>query len=450
MKSIKSLLTASFIAIAGLTACGGADVPGPVANIKGGSTDEKTAIQQCIENSPTAVLGTVSVFPNGTSYDASADNGDFLLLGTKIIGVEVNMTMFDVEIEWNVDTTSPYFESIQDLSDTQKVVQFKFPTNGDAVYDFSLKSVKCGGAVSTDPQCTYSLNLKKPVYKHVDETIANLNACSAAPIAQKNGEYGYKMIKYDQKSPYWVGNNPGTEKDYYYVNVSGEMIYTAPDGNWGLLADGENIIEVYAGSGTGIMASNFPAINKKYVTVSANMGQYTGNIQLGFVTYIKEASAANKKTATINYQKINTEWLNKLDKEYEAEIEDKDDGGNVIGTHTEYKHSQLQNVPGMNLSSALVEVTGTYVDGSYVSSGKRFTFKIQVDDTHQVTIAYDYHVDSAKQISNLLKSARESGKAMTIKGTYRYNCSDSAPFLQNFSNPGDWQVVPFLAEHVAF
>ena len=52
------------------------------------------------------------------------------------------------------------------------------------------------------------------------------------------------------------------------------------------------------------LKDKYPDLEKKYVQVSANMSQYQGNIQLGFLTFVRESSAANKRTANKTYQTI--------------------------------------------------------------------------------------------------------------------------------------------------
>ena len=456
MKSFKSLALACLLSMGALAACGGDDVEGLVQNIKGGSHDEKVAIQECVLNKGIALLKGTTVTPD-LAFDAKADDGDYLLVASKQVGVEVNMTMYDVEIEWNIAGSADTVKVIYDLSETQKMVYFNYDENADKTYTFSIKKIKCGRAVSENPQVEYTLNLKKPVYKHVKETVLNLNKITDAPV--KKGieesaietEYGYKLLNYNQKSPYWTGNNHTQDKDYYYVDVDGELIYSSPDGNWGLIGDGENVMEIYQGSGAGtpISGEGFPVLqNAKYINVVGNMGQYQGNIQIGFITYITESTAANKKTASKTFKKITSEIIDQISTTYT------DSEGNS-------KQSDLQCVPGMNLSNALVEVTGTYVEGSLregtkavsrISAGSRATFRLKVSEGHEYTIAYDKHVDLTGSIgfAKKLNDAIASGKPITIKGTNRYNCSDEAPFIQGFSNPGDWQVVPFDLSHISF
>lgn len=456
---LKGLTTACLLSIAALAACGGGDADGIVKNIKGGSKDEKEAIQFAIENMGPALMNGASLNTEDT-FDANPDNGDYLLLATKIIGAEVNYTMYDIDIEWDIDRSSPYVDSVTEGADGQLLVDLNYPTDKDGSFSFGISKVSCGRAVSTDPEVVYNLNIKKPVYKHVDQNITALNKISENPVEEKGGEYGYDLIKYDQKSPYWVGNNPGTEKDYYYVNVDGELIYAAPDGNWALIGDGDQIMELYAGSAYDLGTAKYPALANKYVRVSGNMSQYNGNIQIGFITFIRNSKAENKKTASKTYQTIDETFLSALDTEYVT----KDKDGKVVvdqKTGEPIKvSSQLQCVPGKNLSNALVQVTGTYVPGSLKADGKttdqlkkgaRGTFQIQVG-SHKVTVAYDYHTDKDGSVGLCAKlnNAVKQNNPITIKGTYRYCCNDKIPFLQNYSNPGEWQVVPFLADHCAF
>ena len=545
---------------------------------------------------------------NIDAFDANPDDGQNLILAKKIIGVEVNMAMYNVDIEWDISSSTENVYKVTDINDSQILVDFAYSTSKNLPFSVGIKKISCGGAVSEDPQVKYNLNLKKIGYKHDLMPISSLNEIGDQPVEQKaKGEYGYKLVDYTKKdkqgkpSPYWETNNKGTEKEYYYVDVNGEVIYTAPDGNWGLIADGDQVMELYAGKALNILKDKYPDLEKKYVQVSANMSQYQGNIQLGFLTFVRESSAANKRTANKTYQTINGEFIDSIttkymaanastleeqsvsktmneiatenewemstssaQKSYNSFILAKDgdldavkvavsggqgcssvwlnndtveyrllqnkravlgisglgyeivsakinytstDGGlltrqtkdssgksvtinvnpnesfnvgsnelkltvansvsdgangivNVTGIEVVYKvltfEGQLQCVPGKNLSNALVSVTGTYVPGSLSTGDKivksaRATFQLDVEG-RKVTVAYDYHTDKEGTVGlcNNLNNAIASGKPITIKGTYRYNCSDSAPFIQSYSNPGHWEVVPFLAEHCAF
>lgn len=607
---IKSLTSVCLLSIAALASCGGGDVDGAVKNIKGGSKDEKQAIQDCIAYFPVAYLqGEGAITLNLTdTFDANPDDGQNLILAKKIIGVEVNMAMYNVDIEWDISSSTENVYKVTDINDSQILVDFAYSTSKNLPFSVGIKKISCGGAVSEDPQVKYNLNLKKIGYKHDLMPISSLNEIGDQPVEQKaKGEYGYKLIDYTKKdkqgkaSPYWETNNKGAEKEYYYVDVNGEVIYTAPDGNWGLIADGDQVMEIYAGKALNILKDKYPDLEKKYVQVSANMSQYQGNIQLGFLTFVRESSAANKRTANKTYQTINGEFIDSIttkymaanastleeqsvsktmneiatenewemstssaQKSYNSFILAKDgtldavkvavsggqgcssvwlnndtveyrllqnkravlgisglgyeivsakinytstDGGlltrqtkdssgksvtvnvnpnesfnvgsnelkltvansvsdgangivNVTGIEVVYKvltlEGQLQCVPGKNLSNALVSVTGTYVPGSLstgdkINKGARATFQLDVEG-RKVTVAYDYHTDKEGTVGlcNNLNNAIASGKPITIKGTYRYNCSDSAPFIQSYSNPGHWEVVPFLAEHCVF
>lgn len=449
MKSFKSLALACLLSMGALAACGGDDVEGLVKNIKGGSHDEKLAIQECVLNKPIALLKGTTITPD-IAYDAKFDDGDFLQVTSKQVGVEINMTMYDVDIEWEIANTNNAIKATYNVSDTQKMVYFNFDESGDKAYSFSIKKIKCGRAVSENPEVEYTINLKKPTYKYDDETIEHLYALRDEPIDKGDpvsvtGEYGFQRVKYDQKSPYFIGNNEGT--DYYYVRVNGEMIYEAPDGNWGLLADGDKMIEVYAGSGSGtpINGGGFPVLNlSKQVEITSEFTVHAGCLQLSYVNYMVESSAANKKTAVKTFQKVTPEFIDKVSTVYT------DGDGNE-------KQSDLQCVPGMNLTNALVEVTGTYVEGSLsvdrIVAGARATFRLKVSEGHEYTVAYDYHVDKTGSIgfARKLNEAIESGKPITIKGTNRYcTLKEKENFLQGFSNPGDWQVVPFDLSHISF
>ena len=250
-------------------------------------------------------------------------------------------------------------------------------------------------------------------------------------------------------SPYFLTNNPeATEKQYLYLNIPGKVIYTAPDGNWGLLADGKNVLEFYAGSGTAFNEKNWPNLANKYVKISGNMGQYCGNVQLGFVTRITALKDAEKATLAepepLAYRTIDETLLKSLQ----------------IEGYTCAKQA-VKFSDGSCLSNGLGQVTGTLVPGSLKNSSaeeceasalvstKRFTFELQVG-SEKLQVAYDYHTDKdgTHNLFKTLQAKVAAGGQMTLKGTMRYSGNDSAPFITEGNN-GVWSIVPFLAEHVA-
>ena len=55
--------------------------------------------------------------------------------------------------------------------------------------------------------------------------------------------------------------------------------------------------------------SHYPAMKDKYVKVVGNLGQYTGNTQIGFVTRMLKMNKSEITEPTMNYQTIDETFL---------------------------------------------------------------------------------------------------------------------------------------------
>lgn len=452
MKKITMLLATGLAAVAMAGCGGGSDDKGTIKNISGGTADEQQAIQNAAEMSIVLLSGGSGILPTDT-IDLAEDNGDYIKVSTSQV-VRVNGAKYTVNFEWGSDSSNPYFASYSTLDATHGIFEINYPgKNGqDGTIDINLNKVSCGGASSTDTGLTYHCNVKKGTYYHKDVHISDLNKLKDIG----GGQWGYDVVDYVTKpeNAYYTPNpeNEGLEKQYFYVNIFGKMIYCAPDGNWGLLADGDKILEIYAGSALDISPTRYPAINGGYVKVVGNMSQHLGNIQTGFVTEIKKASLSDLEAEpTLTYESITKSMVQAITK-----------GTDASGNPTHY---QCLNIGGqdINLSNALKSFTGKYVEGSLLGndgkettvsslkSGARFSFLVNIGDDStpcNVRVAYDYHTDKDGSVGvfNALKNFITSGAEKTIKGTLRFNGSDSNPFNQV---GGEWQLVPFLADHVA-
>ena len=177
------------------------------------------------------------------------------------------------------------------------------------------------------------------------------------------------------------------------------------------------------------------------------MGQYCGNVQLGFITKVLSLKESEKAAIAepADYREITESILAGL----------KTDG------YTAQKQA-VQLADGGCLSNSLGKVTGTLVANSVkdkngdavsnidsMSSGARYTFDLKVGN-ETLTVAYDYHTDKEGKVGlfNAMKTALKAGGQMTIKGTMRYSGNNSGPFISEGNN-GVWNIVPFLTEHIA-
>lgn len=445
MKKLGVLLAASLISIGALASCGD-NKKIEAKNVKGGSAEDREAIQNAVNGAIITTGGGTTILPTSTMEISDNDIGtSYVLLST---------SQRKVKMEWNVEATGCTYQLI-DIDEYHKFVDIAFPKKGEAdgSLTFSLAKISCNDAVSTDPQIKYTCPVKAQTYRRSDYKIADLNKVVAKAIEVKNkkgeviatADAGYDIVDYTLLNPYFITNNAdAAEKQYLYVNTPGKIIYNTPDGNWGLIADGDQVMEYYAGGAYNLNEKTFPAMmdGNKYVSISGNMGMYLGNIQLGFITDMKKIDASLVTEPTMNFQEIDETALNAIKNEF---------GG----------HKQC--VVGANLSNALYEVKGTYVPGSCkvndkastsVAVGTRFTIQVKLAGSEEVvTIAYDYHVckeATDKTMFNTLKALVQANEAsvVDIKGTLRYVATESQPFYQTAAVPGQWTLVPFDATHV--
>ncbi len=448
MKKLTILLAVAASAFA-MASCGGGDNPDKptqelVKNVSGGSAEEQEAIQTCVKKSIAMVSNKTTMLIGG-SYDLAEDNGDFLEVATVWNTKVKSGKRYDVAIEWDFGSSS-FVDSITNPDSSHKMVEFNYPGQDgqDGTYTFSISKMTCGGASTTDPQVKYDCNVKKGTFKHYDVSIDDLNAVHRLD----DGSYYYSVAdetdenhNFFKSQPENVGKAEKGDK-YYYVNCPGKVIYTAPDGNWGLIADGDSVMEIYAGDQLNIGTARYPAIEGGYVKVKGNMGHYFGNLQISFITEMKKASVSDLKNGepTMNYQTITGEMIAGIKNEF---------GG----------HKQC--VPGANLSNSLAQLDATYVKGSLKNSkgeattkdslsNARFTFDVMVG-TERVTVAYDYHVDrdGTHGVFDAVKSMVDAEGTFNIKGTLRYCGDDEHGFAQSSTIPGAWQIVPFLADHIS-
>lgn len=425
-------------------------------DISGGSDQEKQAMLAAANGNILVAHGSAdeSLLPT-SQYTMKEDDGCTLSVTTKNKSAKAeDKSKHEVSFEWKVESPNGYIDSVKDMEDgVTKYIYAKYKG-----YDFKtevgkinleITKITCGGAVATNPNIKYTVSVQNEQYHHQDVTIAQINSVTeetkevvvSSTVTHKFPST-FDTVDYTVKegktySPYFSTDplNAGMEKDYYYVNVKGKIIYAAPDGNWALLADGDQVLELYAGSALNLDPGHYPAMaqNDGYVVVSGNLGQYNGNIQCAFITKINPlVDHSSVAEPTMNYKEVDFSKL-------------------AIDSSFGYT-CQKQAIDGF--SNSLGQVTGTLknIPSSYSSSG-RFTFDVETTGGDTITVAYDYHTDKQgtvglfNKIKSLLKD--HASATVTIKGTMRYTGNDSNPFLLA-GNKGAWQIVPFLPEHVSF
>ena len=442
--------------------------------IEGGSAEEKKAILEVLNTKPICMLNGTSpteIFPE-SHPNLMEDNGDNVKLTVKQVYKDKT-----VDITWSLNEEQEYFDKwLKPTSDPNHwFIQVDYKgydygkAHGDGALTWKIDKMECGEAKTSGNVVSYNATVKNEQYYHDEVSIADCYAFKDQVYEVTYGETNYRFpstfdlvdyseAKVDSKGklqPYYKTNNPeATEKQYYYVNVTGKVIYLAADGNFGLIADGDNVMEIYAGSGTALKESNWPNLKVgNVVKVVGNLGQFCGNVQLGFITKILEgdASKITAPTDPLTFRAMTEAKIGELVKEGFTD------------------HTQALKVDGVHMEGSLRSVTGTLVPGSIkwcdgdadvaaswkdtdvngIKSTKRFAFKMQVG-TKQYKVGFDYHTvrNASTALFDALKTALSSGSTFTVKGFSRYFGSNSEPFHQE-GNGGVWEIIPFDASHVA-
>lgn len=513
MKKLTMLL-ATGVAVVAMAGCGNDPAKESIIkNITGGSADEQQAIKDAAEKSIITLSGSTGILPTDQT-DLSEDNGDYVKVTTSQT-VKVNDAKYVVKFEWSSDTANKYLSGYSVLDATHGMFEINYPgkSGQDGSLSVKLDKASCGGAVSTDTGCVYNFNVKHGRFFHKDSKISELTKLKE--IDSEKHLYGYELVDYETNpaNAYFITNpenaDLGADNKYYYVNCFGKVIYNAPDGNWGLIADGDDIMEIYAGSAKNILPGRYPAMNNKYVSVAGNMSQYNGNMQIGFITGMKKASASDlSKEPTMKFEQVTPNHVAAIiaDYDYAATVDTyadlktlgfgEDDAGKIVKVLHDEKHVEgkveennyytfswdKKKAEGsfgyvgfygdhhyqcvhndalggdLNLVNSLKMFKGKYVEGSLsgtAKKGARFTFKVNIGTDAKpcnVTVAYDYHVDeyeddsSVSLVADALKRViNNPATTFEIKGTLRFAGSNSNPFNQT---GGEYQLVPYLAEHV--
>lgn len=416
-------------------------------NISGGTEDERLAIVESTNMQLCTKNGSSEICPED-NFEFSGTSNDYLKMTTSQ-NVFVNDESYTVKIEWNLDET----KGTKSVSDANHILfEFNYPKRGEAdtTFNWSIKSMTCGDASTTDPQVNFSVKLLANTIERGEYTIAEINKVTEGPTTIEGKTYPstFDLIDYEHTyegkiSPDFPINGTDGTYERCYVRVLGEVIYYAPDGNWALIADGDQILEFYAGSGTPLIPKNFPAMeigNK--VAIEGHMASYYGNFQLGFITKISkldDTEAAKVTSWTRNYPTLT-----------ETAIA----GFKVVGFDAEKQAidgfmNSLRSVTGTLVAGSLKNNSKQAVDVSGLKSNDRFTFELQVG-AQKILVAYDKHCDlnATEGLFNGLKAALSKGSEITIKGTMRYSGAEEKVKIQTLPD-SRWSIVPFLAEHVA-
>ncbi len=352
---------------------------------------------------------------NKNENSLSGNDNDALSVTVKQV-TKVNNVSYTVELEW---TWAEEYNEVISLSELEgdeyhKKMSFVYPGESDKENTTASFKVtgKCGSSTS---ERTFNVILVKPTIKYDEVTIASLYEANS-------DNTNFNIV--DTSTGYIKGNY---NQKYYYIAVSGKVIYVAADQNWALIADGKDVLQLYR-----VDASSDKELVTvgNYIKVWGNMSNGYGNLQLAFVTKV-EILEDHSKIADFVEQEI-PNGLNNT----------KDDKG---------FRSFFSGI-----SNAVTTFTGT-ANSTITFTGKaRATLKLNLDgaEGNYITIAYDYHVgtpdksklnetgEAYKKVFDQVKK----GTKLKIRGTMRWS-SDSGTNVINAK--GHWTITPFDLTDVA-
>ena len=389
------------------------------------------------------------LFPTSTNINFDGNKEDYVKVANK-----VKVGNYTVELTWSFDNSQSTFDSLVHVDETSDICYIKYPGVGgqQGTFTWSLTKIVCGSAVSTETKSNYTAKVNAPT------AIFHKTTLAALYDVEESGPYNYtvdgktysydsinKNIDYENKkptdnsySPYWKSellSSDGTYTDYY-VEISGKVIYKAPDGDWGLLADGEHVIELFTGSARDLKDEIYPELANEYVTVKGKIQTYYGNWQLAQIVSIRKLENHSAIAEPANFAALDGATLT-------AGKVSKAVTGDELAANRVYK--QWNSNIEMN---SLRQVTGVITGDKVAGKNGRFTFEITVG-SEKMEIQYDYHVDDkAGAIANALNGAYKKGDTITIKGTIRYQQTDEKAYITIDGDGGNWSLVPFATSHI--
>lgn len=396
---------------------------GALTGCFGGGGKNKGAEANAIENAKMQTIVSASrktVITPDTKVNIGQDkdvwNNDYLYLAkSQVVLDKESGKDYTVEIEWSYEDSAVVREKIKN-DETHESIYFNYSKTEE--YDFNFKAnFKCGSATG---EANYQVHILKQNVEFKSLTLQQIYAANS----ENNG---FEHV--DASTGYYTANN--TNFPYMCVETYGKVVYVSPDGNWGLVADGDYVLELYSGSGLNLDTDHYPALTVgNTVRVLAELGSYFGNCQVSFIFDITNADAS-KAAASTGFKALA--------------------GTGFAGKH--YWEAGLMN--------SLRQVNAKYVgnlkqnDKSVTAdklSNGRFTFDVTVDG-EALTIAYDYHVDRQGELGifSAFKAKLQSltaGSDLVVKGTFRFAGPVEKSYKGNES-ASTWSLVPYLTDHMA-
>lgn len=353
-----------------------------------------------------------------THETSSTWNNDYLYLTTKNLYQDR-----DTDSECHVIVSWTYSDASRikggaptKVDDSHVSLYFNYSETEDFEFSFTA-NLACGKQTGS---LSYKVTVKQKNIKLTELSLDDIYKVNAA---------GTDFDLVDSSTGYYKKNNDNF--NFYCVETYGEVLYTAPDGDWALIGAGNRVLELFSGSARNLNTETFPALKVGgSVEVGAELGSYYGNCQVSFIFYINECDASKYEKPT-GYASLTGSMF---------------DG-------KKYFEGELMN--------GLFEANAKYVgnlrqDGSTKTADQlrwyRFQFDVEVDGK-TLQVAYDYHVDPSSTKHPIFDEYQaklgslKAGDAVKIKGTVRFAGKTEKTYLNQ--DKGVWSIVPFESGHIA-
>lgn len=356
-----------------------------------------------------------------------------------------------------------YVQSIDDSGSTYRVVNFKnWPSQAAEEADWPRFKIKvtchCNGQ---DRQKEYTLILDP-----LDKVYIVM---SFDDIYSMNGDH-LKWTKMGQDGGF-IGDLDQTEsQNRYWIETWGRVIYATADGNWGLVANGDKVLQLYRLDEMG-NKWNYTKFKDKNVIIKAALDFGYGNPQASYVQDIAEIETGDT-THPVAEPVINNAFT-------EAMLSNKQWNTNPL-------FNKIGSIAGAKYNGNLRSVKNASAGGgttivqiaedkksSITPKTTRYEFDIKVGSL-VMTVATDYHAcKDSDAFTNAVKDwivNASVGSAIKVEGTVRWaNPRKSSPTAStcdvtnshmimpynsawsgytDYLAIGGWTVTPYLASQV--
>ena len=396
------------------------------------TADEANAAIDKIYNMTVATSAGTALTP-GDTKTLDADANDSVIV-TILQEVQVNGKTVKIELDWEfkADGGEKYYSDVKDENGKylagfsgykdmandplHKIVYFSYPTHVDDVEDKTLH-------VAIRP--TYKVKLSDGTYVTKTDDDFLLDVPTAMIYFEPLSIAEFYAIDSETKRFRWltkdnvIGKNynlNGDQQQWYYVAVSGKLVYLAADNNFGLLQDGDLTVYLYKVN----ELSEKPVVGK-YYTFYAEVGHYNGAAQLTFISRFEELADHSN--------------IAEPSADHEVTIEN-------IRTWAQISDKHQYNVVLKN-----VEWKGEFFDKSGKATtspdfGNRVTYTLKQGDL-EITAAYDYHTKTGEAIKAKLTALAAGATIKEVHGRLAYNGS------KVFTGDGSkWQLLVINAEDI--